>query len=154
MFSASFNFSGPYPELAVAAQCGPIHQNQSSVEDSSSNALEEGILWGVPKNRRSRERRLIRKFGSKTGHHKMLPVLKLLTCDSCGHPHEPGRLCRECSIYLVFIFYLFIYFYLIAFYLFYLILFYFIIIIFFFFFFFFCMSNLDISCFFVKLPLR
>ncbi|XP_053634175.1 large ribosomal subunit protein bL32m [Cherax quadricarinatus] len=87
---------GPHPRFALA-----IDQNFSQhpvipVPPKSTLEFEDGILWAVPKHRRSRERRLIRKFGSESGHKKLLPILKLLTCDNCGNVHEPGRLCPNC----------------------------------------------------------
>ncbi|XP_045615438.1 large ribosomal subunit protein bL32m [Procambarus clarkii] len=89
---------GPHPRLILAVdQNVCVHRNPVS---HPKNALEDligdGFLWAVPKHRRSRERRLIRKFGLETGHKKLLPILKLLTCDNCGHVHEPGRLCPNC----------------------------------------------------------
>lgn len=57
-----------------------------------STSLEEGLLWGVPKRRKTREKRLIRKHGLSN----CLSVKKLLMCSNCGGPHEPGRLCPVC----------------------------------------------------------
>ena len=86
-----FIISGPPPMLAIANL-----PSQHSDETLVKNPMEEGFLFAVPKHRRSRERRLIRKFGLDNKHKKMLPIRKLLTCDDCGHVHEPGRLCRKC----------------------------------------------------------
>ena len=60
------------------------------------NEIFDGFLWGVPTNRRSVERRMMRKYGAPDWHNKLiLPRKDLLTCDSCGHYHEKGRLCRK-----------------------------------------------------------
>ena len=56
----------------------------------------EGILWGVPKHRRTIEKRLKRKFGHPEYHWKLLkPRTNIITCHSCGHAHEAGILCGE-----------------------------------------------------------
>lgn len=90
------HFSGPPPSVTmVCVEPVPLQQTISVSQSPLQDLFGEGILWAVPKNRRSREKRLTRKFGSETGHKKMLPVLKLLTCNNCGHVHEPGRLCRK-----------------------------------------------------------
>lgn len=88
---------GPPPMVAAAGH--PItthHTTEHHPARALEDAMEEGFLWAVPKHRRSRERRLIRKFGLENKHKKMLPYRKLLTCDDCGHVHEPGRLCPNC----------------------------------------------------------
>ncbi|KAG7156330.1 39S ribosomal protein L32, mitochondrial-like [Homarus americanus] len=89
---------GPHPRLAVLVDQRTSQQPKpaSLSQNSPEELIGDGILWAVPKSRRSRERRLLRKFGSESGHKKMLPILKLLTCDDCGHVHEPGRLCPNC----------------------------------------------------------
>ncbi|XP_069996153.1 large ribosomal subunit protein bL32m [Penaeus vannamei] len=88
---------GPPPSVAMVCVEYVPHQQAISISQSPfEDLIGDSILWAVPKNRRSREKRLTRKFGSETGHKKMLPVLKLLTCNNCGHVHEPGRLCPNC----------------------------------------------------------
>ncbi|KAK8404755.1 hypothetical protein O3P69_007774 [Scylla paramamosain] len=88
---------GPPPMMAAAALPVPVQYNVEQISGSLLEDLkEEGFLWAVPKSRRSRERRLTRKFGLENKHKKMLPYRKLLTCDDCGHVHEPGRLCPNC----------------------------------------------------------
>lgn len=89
---------GPPPMLAACDAAAPhtMHKESLSVpRNPMEDLIGDGFLWGVPKNRRSRERRLIRKFGLENWHKKMLPIRKLLTCDECGHVYEPGRLCRR-----------------------------------------------------------
>lgn len=86
----SFFPPGPHPEVALAV-CGYQYPRAAP-----TSPTDDGILWTAPRDRRSREKRLTRKFGSENGHKKMLPVLRLLTCNSCGHVHEPERLCPHC----------------------------------------------------------
>ncbi|XP_076046633.1 mitochondrial ribosomal protein L32 [Oratosquilla oratoria] len=75
-----------------------IAQNNlaTPMNPSSCDPMAEGFAWGVPKSRRSREKRMTRRFGSVKGYNKMLVPKKLLTCDHCGHAHEAGRLCPNC----------------------------------------------------------
>merc|ERR1739838_415883 len=92
---------GPHPSLCAASAGAPSqsnHHHETTIlkRRSLNDLLEDSILWGVPKNRRSREKRMIRKFGSENGHKKMLPFLNLATCNSCGNAHEHGRLCPHC----------------------------------------------------------
>lgn len=88
---------GPQPMLVTASHSPIVHPKTDDFPASLlKDPKEESILWAVPKSRRSRERRLIRKFGLENFHKKMLPYRKLLTCDDCGHVHEPGRLCPNC----------------------------------------------------------
>lgn len=61
------------------------------------NEIFDGFLWGVPTNRRSVEKRMMRKYGVANWHNKLLlPRKDLLTCNSCGDHHEKGRLCPNC----------------------------------------------------------
>merc|ERR1739838_776178 len=73
---------GPHPSLCAASAGGPSqsnHHHETTIlkRRSLNDLLEDSILWGVPKNRRSREKRMIRKFGSENAH-------------------EHGRLCPHC----------------------------------------------------------
>lgn len=53
-------------------------------------------MWGVPKRRRSVERRLTRRFGLKEWHWKMLiPKYNLLICDNCGHHYQAKHMCSK-----------------------------------------------------------
>merc|ERR1712136_475271 len=50
------------------------------------NETFDGFLWGVPTNRRSIEKRMMRKYGAADWHNKLiLPKKNLLSCNSCGH---------------------------------------------------------------------
>lgn len=93
--------AGPHPTLAIAGSPDTVHsEGECQLRNPREDLVGDGFLWGVPKHRRSRERRLIRKFGLETFHRKMLPIRKLLTCNECGHVHEPGRLCRKSLVTL------------------------------------------------------
>lgn len=57
----------------------------------------EGILWGVPKHRRSLEKRLSRKFGWPEYNWKpLVPKTNLKACRACGHFHETFTICGHC----------------------------------------------------------
>lgn len=93
------HISGSGLRLAGAAANHVPSQQASTVIHPTQQPLkelaEDGILWGVPKSRRSREKRMTRKFGSESFTKKLLPILPLKTCDRCGHVHERDRLCRK-----------------------------------------------------------
>lgn len=58
--------------------------------------IGDGMLWAVPRNRRTIERRWKRKFGSPEYVTKLLvPKANLRPCNKCGHDFEVGILCRK-----------------------------------------------------------
>lgn len=58
---------------------------------------DNGFLWAVPKSRRTVERRMQRKFGHPDYIWKPhRPKTNLITCNTCGHHHEPHVLCACC----------------------------------------------------------
>ncbi|XP_067619432.1 large ribosomal subunit protein bL32m [Eurosta solidaginis] len=64
---------------------------------SLKDLLGDGILWAVPKHRRTVEKRLKRKFGLPEYNWKPLKTkTNLRTCNQCGHDHELGVLCPHC----------------------------------------------------------
>lgn len=66
---------------------------------SLKELIGDGILWAVPKHRKSLERRLKAKFGHPLYHVKTIPVKTTLRiCMQCGHDHEVGILCRKCRL--------------------------------------------------------
>lgn len=90
-------FAGtPSPAIAGVLSTPASHALRNSTEGPD---MDDGILWAVPKSRRSRERRVTRKFGSETDHYKMLRRKHLITCHHCGNVHQPGRLCRKSQVY-------------------------------------------------------
>lgn len=90
-------FSGFPPGFAIAGTSEspfPKITTEWQPEDKKS----EGIVWGVPKRRRSVEKRLTRRFGLKEWTWKMLiPKYNLLICDNCGHHYEAKHMCSKYS---------------------------------------------------------
>ncbi|CAL8148369.1 unnamed protein product [Orchesella dallaii] len=86
------------PGLAVAGAPSvfpfpSISMPSNTVEDKKS----EGFVWGVPKRRRTVEKRMTRKFGLPEWGLKLIkPKYNLLVCDTCGHHYEAKHLCRNC----------------------------------------------------------
>lgn len=63
---------------------------------SLKEIFENGILWAVPKSRRTLEKRLKRRFGVLEYVWKPpLAKTNILMCMNCGHHHEAGRLCGK-----------------------------------------------------------
>ncbi|XP_055526149.1 39S ribosomal protein L32, mitochondrial [Wyeomyia smithii] len=92
-------FPGRFPPpgcLALASVKGsrlPVTGNAFSLK----NLLGDGILWAVPKHRRTVEKRLKRKYGSPEYKLKILvPKKHLRICSTCGSDHEVGILCPTC----------------------------------------------------------
>lgn len=55
-----------------------------------------GILWAVPKSRRTVEKRRMRKYGWPDHVWKpLVPKNNLIPCTTCGSSHEAGYLCRK-----------------------------------------------------------
>ncbi|XP_017772352.1 PREDICTED: 39S ribosomal protein L32, mitochondrial [Nicrophorus vespilloides] len=64
---------------------------------SIKDIIGDGLLWAVPKHRRSLEKRLKRKFGDPEYVNKLiLPKTTLRVCNTCGDDHEVGVLCPTC----------------------------------------------------------
>ncbi|XP_011875994.1 PREDICTED: 39S ribosomal protein L32, mitochondrial [Vollenhovia emeryi] len=64
---------------------------------SLKDIIGNGIVWAVPKRRRSLERRLMRKFGvMKYNWKPSIAKTNILMCVNCGYHHEAGRLCGHC----------------------------------------------------------
>ncbi|EDW84515.1 uncharacterized protein Dwil_GK14166 [Drosophila willistoni] len=94
---------GPPPAFALA---GLDHQSHPQIERSANplspgfslnELLGNGMLWAVPKHRRSVEKRLNRKFGYPEYTWKLLKEKRnLRSCVQCGHDHELGVLCPHC----------------------------------------------------------
>ncbi|XP_053692797.1 39S ribosomal protein L32, mitochondrial [Sabethes cyaneus] len=64
---------------------------------SLQDLLGDGILWAVPKHRRTVEKRLKRKYGTPEYKLKILvPKKHLRICSNCGSDHEVGILCPTC----------------------------------------------------------
>uniref|UniRef100_A0A2M3Z963 Large ribosomal subunit protein bL32m n=1 Tax=Anopheles braziliensis TaxID=58242 RepID=A0A2M3Z963_9DIPT len=78
----------------------PVQRKQqfpTSRPFSLSDFLGNGILWAVPKHRRTVEKRHKRKYGSPEYKLKILtPKSHLRSCATCGSDHEVGVLCPTC----------------------------------------------------------
>lgn len=66
---------------------------------SLQDIIGDGFLWAVPRNRRTVEKRLKRKFGHPDYIWKLYkPKTNLQVCSTCGHDHEIGILCRKFTL--------------------------------------------------------
>ncbi|XP_029667047.1 39S ribosomal protein L32, mitochondrial [Formica exsecta] len=88
------------PELC-AIDCNSFLNEPKLDNPFGSQPLEDifniGILWAVPKKRRTIEKRLGRRFGvEKYCWKPPVPKTNLLICTNCGHDYEAGRLCGHC----------------------------------------------------------
>ncbi|KAK3931116.1 39S ribosomal protein L32, mitochondrial, partial [Frankliniella fusca] len=85
------------PSFALAGVEQPLFKLPGLSFPSAKQIWEDAILAAVPRNRRSIERRLKRRFGIPEYHWKMLWMKKnLQSCIQCGNFHEPGLLCPHC----------------------------------------------------------
>ncbi|XP_072758788.1 large ribosomal subunit protein bL32m [Anoplolepis gracilipes] len=94
-------FGRGFPPGLCAIDCNSFLNEPKLNNRFGSQSIEEilnnGILWAVPKRRRTIEKRLSRRFGKEDYCWKP-PVAKtnLLICPNCGHNYEAGRLCGHC----------------------------------------------------------
>nr|XP_018914969.1 PREDICTED: 39S ribosomal protein L32, mitochondrial [Bemisia tabaci] len=98
-FRLTFGLQRFPDDLSVALTNNhPIPTNTfSRKEFSIKDIIGEGILWAVPKKRRTLERRQLRRFGMLDRHFKMLiPKTDIITCNVCGHDYERRHLCGNC----------------------------------------------------------
>ncbi|XP_058445407.1 large ribosomal subunit protein bL32m [Malaya genurostris] len=91
---------GRFPPPGSMALIG-IEGNKLPVPDSKAFNLKDlignGILWAVPKHRRTVEKRLKRKYGSPEYKLKIfVPKKHLRICHTCGGDQEVGVLCPNC----------------------------------------------------------
>ncbi|XP_039490368.1 39S ribosomal protein L32, mitochondrial [Drosophila santomea] len=88
---------GGHPPALALAGFQHEHSHRSSQEFSLKQLIGDGILWAVPKHRRSVEKRLKRKFGYPEYNWKPLREKRnIRSCLQCGHDHEMGVLCPFC----------------------------------------------------------
>lgn len=72
------------------------------VKFSIKDLIGDGLLWAVPKSRRTIEKRLKRKFGDpKYVWKPYVPKTHLLVCNTCGHHYEAGILCRKFYVIII-----------------------------------------------------
>ncbi|TDG40234.1 hypothetical protein AWZ03_013345 [Drosophila navojoa] len=88
---------GPPPALAYLVHQPSSPTTRTSQSFSLKDLIGDGMLWAVPKHRRSVEKRLNRKFGYPEYVWKPLKEKRnLRSCQHCGHDHELGLLCPHC----------------------------------------------------------
>lgn len=97
-----FNFFYIGPLYAI--DCGNFLSEPKPVNRLGSKSLKEifenGILWAVPKHRRSLEIRHKRRFGIlKYVWKPLVTKTNILMCLSCGHHYEANRLCGKCYMF-------------------------------------------------------
>lgn len=87
----------PHGSFALVAHAGNTIPMPPRSAFSIESIVGDGFLWAVPRNRRTVEKRLKRKFGDPKYHYKMLqPKKHLLVCNTCGHYYEARNLCPHC----------------------------------------------------------
>ncbi|XP_031633494.1 39S ribosomal protein L32, mitochondrial [Contarinia nasturtii] len=91
----------PEPMYAIACPgYTPTTLKESSATSSFSlkDLIGDGILWAVPKHRKTIEKRMKARYGHHLyGSRYMInPKTTLRICVQCGHDHEVGVLCPNC----------------------------------------------------------
>lgn len=100
-FNASYWHFLAGPEFALAGIDRPACHEPTRFLPSAKQIWEDAILAAVPRNRRTIEKRLKRRFGNPEYVWKMMFLKKnLQTCMQCGNFHEPGLLCRKFSVFV------------------------------------------------------
>uniref|UniRef100_A0A182JEV5 Large ribosomal subunit protein bL32m n=1 Tax=Anopheles atroparvus TaxID=41427 RepID=A0A182JEV5_ANOAO len=95
-------FGGPrFPQgqlaLAYVDNSAPHAQASNAQKFSLRDLIGDGLLWAVPKHRRTIEKRHKRKYGSPEYKLKIfVPKTHLRSCATCGSDHEVGILCPTC----------------------------------------------------------
>ncbi|XP_017122482.1 39S ribosomal protein L32, mitochondrial [Drosophila elegans] len=88
---------GGHPPALALAGFQHEHSRKTCQEFSLKKLIGDGMLWAVPKHRRSVEKRLKRKFGFPEYNWKPLVAKRnIRSCLQCGHDHEMGVLCPFC----------------------------------------------------------
>uniref|UniRef100_A0A182NAC0 Large ribosomal subunit protein bL32m n=1 Tax=Anopheles dirus TaxID=7168 RepID=A0A182NAC0_9DIPT len=90
-----------FPPGALALAHVADSPSQSTRHTNSSFSLRDllgdGLLWAVPKHRRTLEKRHKRKYGTPDYKLKIFaPKTHLRSCATCGDDHEVGVLCPTC----------------------------------------------------------
>ena len=93
LISYFFLFLDVTPALITSDTLQDCEDHGSSSWDSY---LKDSILWAVPRNRRSREKRVTRKFNIQiTSKAEMLPKNNIIMCQECGSWHERSTICGK-----------------------------------------------------------
>ncbi|KAH0952498.1 hypothetical protein HN011_001018 [Eciton burchellii] len=91
----------PPPGSLYAINCNNFLYEPRPTNRFGSQSLKEilknGILWAVPKSRRTIEKRLKRRFGVPEYVWKPhVAKTNIIICVHCGHNYEAGHLCGHC----------------------------------------------------------
>lgn len=77
----------------------PASDATPHLKQESSSLLDwDGLLWAVPKSRRSLERRLTRRYGAENwpNGRKLIRKQQLFFCFGCGTDKVAGKICLTC----------------------------------------------------------
>ncbi|CAD6215514.1 GSCOCG00000323001-RA-CDS [Cotesia congregata] len=91
-------FGTRFPPALCTLELNSI-ENKSSAPNSKplTDILKDGLLWAVPKSRRSLEKRMKRKYGSPEYNWKpFVPKTNIVPCITCGLDREADKLCQHC----------------------------------------------------------
>ncbi|XP_040577140.1 large ribosomal subunit protein bL32m [Lepeophtheirus salmonis] len=96
----SRSFFPPSPQFALSSPA--LRYTPSSCQEPSPS-LKDSILWGVPKRRRSLEKRMTRRFGSKQwGTCKLVPMNYRIQVDNnTGEFFQLGELAPRTFRYIM-----------------------------------------------------
>ncbi|GAV02639.1 hypothetical protein RvY_13178 [Ramazzottius varieornatus] len=88
------------PQLATVEQPSAFgnlqsHPSSDGSQKSFLESLKDGIFWGVPKKRKSWEKRHVKQFGLSY-MRPWRPRTDLITCLHCGNTHEAHTVCGAC----------------------------------------------------------
>ena len=96
--------SGWPPAVALDVPDSP-HTPTSNVQDTKSlleSILGDGLLWAVPKKRRSLEKRMSRRMAPQRIRAWSTPRRDIVSCLECGHWHLVHTICGE-ALFIVFV---------------------------------------------------
>ena len=81
--------------MVASNGCNQVRSTEWSLQE-----IFDGFLWHAPRNRRSVEKRLNRKFGYIDKYTPACKLIKkkrnLVICDECGSWHELENICQIC----------------------------------------------------------
>ena len=90
MKSIQIFLSGFVPALATTSHC-PV-SNQTSTHESILDSFFSPLLMAVPRNRRTVEKRRMRRFANTWFDQTKLKK-NIIVCLNCGHHHESDTIC-------------------------------------------------------------
>uniref|UniRef100_A0A336L163 Large ribosomal subunit protein bL32m n=1 Tax=Culicoides sonorensis TaxID=179676 RepID=A0A336L163_CULSO len=87
----------PPDPMCCLALIASSHNSYPSKQFTVQDFIGDGFVWGVPKHRKTIEKRLKNRYGTPGLANKMLTIkTHLRVCNNCGHHHEVGVLCPHC----------------------------------------------------------